>query len=154
MSIWIGTSGWCYQHWKGSFYPERLAESHFLSYYMEHFQTVEINRTFYSLPDRTVFERYAKSCPPSFIFSIKASRFITHTKRLKDPKPALAKMMRRIGKLGKHLGPILFQLPPKWKVNPERLSAFCRSLPKGLRYAFEMRDPSRSIPKYHAFGVA
>lgn len=139
--IRIGTSGWSYSHWKGPFYPTRLPEKQFLSFYFDHFATVEINRTFYSLPALTVFTHYAKIAPASFVFAVKASRFITHFKRMKNPKQPLAHLLCRAKRLGPHLGPILFQLPPNWKPDPERLLAFCRALPKGLRYAFEFRDP-------------
>lgn len=155
--IRIGTSGWSYFHWKGPFYPARLPEKRFLLYYLEHFSTVEINRTFYSLPAKTVFTKYAKIVPPSFFFAVKASRFITHIKRLKNPKQPLAHLLSRIRALGPHLGPILFQLPPHWKPNPDRLLAFCQALPKDLRYAFEFRDHRwfceeiyAILRKYHA----
>jgi uncharacterized protein YecE (DUF72 family) len=140
--IVIGTSGWHYEHWKGSFYPRKISSKNFLDYYVTTFPTVEINRTFYSLPERRVFSSYAKKVPASFIFSVKASRFITHVKKLKDPKPSLKRLFSRIDGLGTHLGPILFQLPPLWKANPERLKIFLKALPKGYRYAFEFRDPS------------
>ena len=140
--IYIGTSGWSYEHWKGPFYPEDLPAKDLLSFYIQQFKTVEINRTFYSLPERAVFSRYAKTVPSSFIFSVKASRFITHVKRLKNPKPSLKRLFSRIRPLGRHLGPILFQLPPHWKVNKERLRAFLEKLPKKHRFAFEFRDES------------
>lgn len=140
--IYIGTSGWHYAHWKGPFYPDHLSDKSLLSYYVEHFSTVEMNRTFYSLPERKVFEGYAKSVPSTFRFAIKASRFITHVKRLKDPKVPLRRFFSRIKGLKSHLGPILFQLPPNWKVNPQRLELFLKALPKGYRFAFEFRDKS------------
>lgn len=140
--IYIGTSGWHYAHWKGPFYPKDLPLKGFLAYYLEHFSTVEINRTFYSLPSKRVMEGYAKAAPRGFFFSVKASRFITHVKRLKDPKAPLKRLFSVLDGLKQHLGPILFQLPPNWKVNPERLEVFLKSLPKGHRYTFEFRDPS------------
>lgn len=140
--IYIGTSGWHYSHWKGPFYPEDLSEKHFLSHYVKHFATVELNRTFYSLPKKKVFEEYAETVPRSFLFSVKASRFITHVKKLKDPKRPLHRLFQSVSGLEKHLGPILFQLPPHWKANPERLKNFLDTLPKRHRYVFEMRDPS------------
>ena|SRR5579885_817413 len=140
--IHIGTSGWHYAHWKGSFYPKGVSEKNFLKHYLEHFSTVEINRTFYSLPKKKVMEVYAEIAPRGFIYSVKASRFITHVKRLKDPKEPLKRFFGVVSGLKKHLGPILFQLPPHWKVNPERLESFLKSLPKGYRYTFELRDES------------
>lgn len=140
--FYIGTSGWHYDHWKGPFYPSGLSSKNFLNFYIQSFSTVEINRTFYSLPQSQVFTTYAKKVPPSFVFSVKASRFITHVKRLKDPKLPLQRLFSRIKGLQAHLGPILFQLPPHWKLNSERLHAFLKSLPKGYRYTFEFRDPS------------
>lgn len=140
--IHIGTSGWHYEHWIGPFYPSDLSAKNFLSYYLDHFSTVEINRTFYSLPAKKVFSDYAKKVPKSFIFSVKASRFITHVKRLKNPKLPLKRFFSRVQGLKEHLGPILFQLPPHWKLNQERLHSFLKALPIGPRYAFEFRDTS------------
>lgn len=139
--IFIGTSGWHYSHWKGPFYPKDLPEKHFLEHYVQHFSTVELNRTFYSLPKRKVFEDYGATVPRSFLFSVKASRYITHNKKLKDPKLPLRRFFHAVTGLKKHLGPILFQLPPHWKANPERLETFLKALPKRYRYAFELRDP-------------
>lgn len=140
--IFIGTSGWHYSHWKGPFYPNDLPEKHFLEHYIKYFGTVELNRTFYSLPKREVFENYAATSPRSFLFAVKASRYITHVKKLKAPKAPLQRFFQAVSGLKKHLGPILFQLPPHWKANPERLETFLKALPKGYRYAFELRDPS------------
>lgn len=148
--IHIGTSGWHYEHWKGPFYPRDLSSKNFLSFYIDSFSTVEINRTFYSLPKREVFAGYSKKVPARFIFSIKASRFITHVKRLKDPKLPLRRLLSRVQGLGPHLGPILFQLPPHWKLNLERLHSFLKALPKGHRYAFEFRDTSWLVEETYA----
>lgn len=147
--FYIGTSGWHYDHWKGPFYPQDLPAKKYLDYYLEVLSTVEINRTFYSLPLKKVFLGYAKKVPASFIFSVKASRFITHVKRLKDPKPSLRRLFSRIEGLGPHLGPILFQLPPQWKVNKERLHAFLKALPKDHRYVFEFRNASWLNPEVY-----
>lgn len=119
-----------------------MPEKQFFPYYIQKFSTVEINRTFYSLPKRHVFLRYAQIVPHSFIFSVKASRFITHVKRLKEPKESLRRFFTSVTGLNDHLGPILFQLPPNWKMNAERLRAFLKALPKKYRYTFELRDPS------------
>lgn len=148
--IYIGTSGWHYSHWKGPFYPKDLTDKQLLFFYIKHFSTVEINRTFYSLPKKEVFTTYAKAVPKDFVFSVKASRFITHIKRLKDPKAPLKNFFTAVKGLKKHLGPILFQLPPRFKSNPERLEAFLKALPKNHRYTFEFRDPSWLNPTIYA----
>ena len=139
--VHIGTSGWHYTHWKGAFYPHDLPVKKFLSFYAETFSTVEINRTFYGLPKKQSLSEYDKMVPKAFIFSVKASRFITHTKRLKVPKSSLNKFFSCVNGLGSHLGPVLFQLPPRWNLNLERLESFLNALPQGYRYAFEFRDP-------------
>lgn len=155
--VLIGTSGWHYEHWRGPFYTLDLRPKDFLDYYIKFFFTVEINRTFYSLPKRHVFEEYARKVPEGFIFSVKASRFITHIKRLKESREPLKRLLSSIEGLGPHLGPILFQLPPRWKVNPERLQAFLQALPEGYRFVFEFRDSSwwteeiyDLLTRYHA----
>jgi uncharacterized protein YecE (DUF72 family) len=103
---------------------------------------VEINNSFYRLPQKKTFEQWRNTVPSGFIFAVKASRFITHMKKLKDPETALATFMERISGLGEKLGPILFQLPPYWRLNLERLEVFLAALPNGYRYAFEFRDPT------------
>ncbi len=141
-NIHIGTSGWQYKHWKGPFYPEDLYASDFLSYYSEWFHTVEINNSFYQLPKQETLSQWRSKSPKDFIFSLKASRYITHMKKLKDPASSLSRLLEPLPSLSGKLGPILFQLPPKWRFNPERFFDFLESLPSGYRYAFEMRDPT------------
>lgn len=114
----------------------------FLNFYCQKFHTVEINNSFYKLPEASTLKAWKDAVPPDFIFAAKASRYITHMKKLKDPEQSLAKFMERIVELGDKLGPILFQLPPRWSFNPERLRAFLASLPENFRYALEFRDPS------------
>lgn len=138
--IYIGTSGWYYDHWKGPFYPEDLPRSRFLSYYAERLGTVEINNSFYRLPEESTFRAWKDNTPPGFLFSVKASRLITHLKRLKEPERTLPNFLDRIKALGDKLGPVLFQLPPNWHLNPERLKEFAAALPKGLATTFEFRD--------------
>jgi uncharacterized protein YecE (DUF72 family) len=151
--IQIGTSGWHYEHWKGPFYPEDLSKQAFLDYYAEHFHTVEINNSFYQLPSEKALIRWRDSVPPGFIFAVKASRYITHMKKLKDPEEAVSIFLERISILGEKLGPILFQLPPKWNFNPQRLEAFLKGLPPGYTYTFEFRDSSWFDPRaYDALG--
>lgn len=139
-NIFIGTSGWHYKHWKGAFYPEKVKETEQLDYYRTMFNTVEINNSFYRLPTAKTFDDWRKATPRKFVFAVKASRYITHMKKLKGKGSGFSKFFNRAEKLKGKLGPILFQLPPKWNVNTERLSEFLSTLPKGHRYAFEFRN--------------
>jgi uncharacterized protein YecE (DUF72 family) len=140
--IRIGTSGWHYKHWKGPFYPADLPASKMLAFYMRHFDAVEINNSFYRLPSPDALAAWRDATPPGFCFAAKASRFLTHNKKLKEPENALQNFLPRIEVLGKKLGPILFQLPPSWKCNTERLEEFLSVLPKKHRYTFEFREQS------------
>lgn len=141
--IHIGTSGWSYGHWLGPFYPEGLAAAKMLSYYAERFRTVEINTSFYHLPSEKSLQTWGETVGEEFIFAVKASRYITHMKKLKDPEVAVATFLARIETLNsRQIGPILFQLPPKWGCNPGRLRQFLEFLPATHRYAFEFRSPS------------
>jgi uncharacterized protein YecE (DUF72 family) len=140
--LYIGTSGWQYPHWKGTFYPADLKQAEHFSYYLDFFDTVEINNTFYRLPEKTTFTKWRKAVPKGFVYTVKASRFITHMKKLKDPKSTVYEFMDRIKELKGTLGPVLFQLPPKWNLNKERLEEFLRVLPGGIRYVFEFRNTS------------
>lgn len=140
--IYIGTSGWHYKHWKGVFYPETLKADHRFAFYAEQFDTVEINNSFYKLPEAGTFTAWRKAAPERFVFAVKASRYITHMVKLKANKQSLRKFFSRVVKLEEKLGPILFQLPPRWKVNIERLATFLSQLPSGYRYVFEFRDPT------------
>ncbi|HET6567886.1 MAG TPA: DUF72 domain-containing protein [Rhodothermales bacterium] len=146
-SIFIGTSGWHYQHWKGPFYPEGMQPRDFLSFYAEHFRTVEINNSFYKLPSLETMEAWRDTVPEDFVFAVKANRFITHMKKLRDPEQPLRNLYDRIKGLGEKRGPILFQLPPRWHFNPERLAHFLSCLAPDYRYAFEFRDPSWYDPR-------
>jgi len=118
-----------------------------LEFYCKHFNTVELNNTFYRLPPESAFNDWRKATPPNFVFAVKASRFLTHNKKLKDPENALQNLLPRAAHLGHKLGPILFQLPPKWKMNAERLAALLKVLPRDNRYAFEFRDFSWMTPE-------
>ncbi len=140
--VHIGTSGWNYKHWQGTFYPLQLKSKNFLSFYSEKLYTVEINSSFYHLPKLKTFENWRDTVPKNFIFAVKASRFITHIKRLKDAKDAVDNFIERAKELQQTLGPILFQLPPHWKCNIDRLKSFLEILPKDYRYTFEFRDNS------------
>lgn len=141
-AIHIGSSGWSYPHWRGPVYPRSLAQKEWLACYSKDFSTVEINRTFYSLPAVETFEVWTQTVPTDFIFAVKASRFITHMKKLKDPAEGLERLLDVTAHLGDKRGPLLFQLPPRWRVNVERLDGFLAELPRGCRAAFEFRDPS------------
>ncbi len=138
--IHIGTSGWHYAHWQGTFYPADTQPADFLAYYKQQFRTVEINNSFYHLPEKKTFKAWRDGTPADFIFAVKASRYITHMKKLSDPKPSVRKFFSRVEALGGKCGPILFQLPPRWHANAERLDDFLNALPSGHRYAFEFRD--------------
>ncbi len=138
----IGTSGYQYDHWKGIFYPEDLPKKNWFLYYHDHFKTVEINNTFYNLPKAETFETWREKAPDDFCYALKFSRYGTHMKKLKDPAKALDKFMAMAFILQKKLGPILVQLPPHWKANPERLQDFLNKVPPGPRFTVEFRDPS------------
>ena len=141
--IRIGTSGWQYKHWSGRFYPEKTSGGRMLQAYLSRqFDTVEVNNSFYRLPSAAALDHWREATPDNFIFAVKGSRFLTHMKRLKDPEPGLARFMPLVERLGSKLGPILFQLPPKWGPDLERLGLFLHALPESHRYAFELRDAS------------
>jgi len=139
--IYIGTSGWHYAHWRGVFYPESLPTTQWLGHYARHFGTVEINNSFYKLPSRETFAAWHKATPKRFTFAVKANRYITHMKKLKEPQEALDRFFDAVEPLADKQGPILFQLPPRWHKNTQRLAAFLDALPPTYRYAFEFRDP-------------
>jgi uncharacterized protein YecE (DUF72 family) len=138
----IGCSGWQYKHWRGTFYPADLAQNQWLAYYMSQFDTVEINNTFYRLPEASTFAKWRQQVPAGFLYALKASRFLTHMKKLKDPQEPLERLFSRARLLGRALGPVLYQLPPHWTVDIDRLTTFMRALPKRQRHAIEFRDPS------------
>jgi len=140
--ILIGTSGWAYDHWKGVFYREDAPQEDLLPAYAESFKTVEINNTFYQLPDAGTVEAWRNRVPAGFVFAVKANRYITHMKNLLESEEPVERMMARVDGLGDKLGPILFQLPPRWHVNAERLASFVGILPQRFRYAFEFRHES------------
>ena len=141
-SVRIGTSGYQYDHWKGVFYPERLAKKRWLEYYAARFDTVEVNNTFYNLPGAEVFDAWREAAPEGFCYSLKYSRYGSHMKRLKDPDEPLERFLERAERLGDALGPILVQLPPNWNVDVERLAVFLEAAPRRHRWTVEVRDPS------------
>jgi uncharacterized protein YecE (DUF72 family) len=141
-NLHIGTSGWHYKHWMGNFYPAGTKPAGFLAHYLQHFRSVEINNSFYRLPTADTLSDWRESTPHDFLFAVKASRFITHMKKLKDPLQSFSLLMERIGVLGEKLGPVLFQLPPAWRFDESRFNNFLNALPPTYRYTFEFRDPS------------
>jgi len=144
----IGTSGYNYPHWwNGVFYPSEVPQKRWLEFYANHFDTVELNVSFYRLPKKEVFEGWSKRTPKHFVFSVKGSRFITHIKRLKDCREPLSLLLDHGSPLKEKLGVVLWQLPPRFRFQKERLEEFCvllSTLPrsKPLRHAFEFRDES------------
>lgn len=140
--IFIGTSGWHYKHWRGPFYPDKLPASKMLEFYAQRFDTVELNNTFYRLPQPNGLNNWHDSTPREFRFAMKGSRFLTHMKKLKDPATGIERFFERADLLKEKLGPIVFQLPPHWTVDAERLDAFLKALPRAHRYAFELRNPT------------
>lgn len=146
-TLYVGTSGWSYDHWKGPFYPDDQPADERLSFYAAQFRSVEINHSFYQLPSAEVLTRWRETVPDGFCFSFKANRYITHLKKLSDPEQPLQTLYDRASVLGDALGPILFQLPPNWRFDPDRLSAFLAALSPAHRHAFELRDESWLTPE-------
>jgi uncharacterized protein YecE (DUF72 family) len=141
MHWYVGTSGWSYESWTGGFYPPRIRPAELLAFYARHFNAIEINNTFYHLPSARQIKAWERAVPSNFTFAIKASRYITHQMRLKDPGPHIARLMEPLSARTRP-GPIIFQLPPRFPKDPERLEQFLKALPEGQRCAFEFRDPS------------
>ena len=138
----VGTSGWQYAHWRRVFYPERLPQRLWLQHFAERFQTVEVNNTFYNLPEKTVFEQWRLNTPDDFVFAVKMSRYLTHLKRLHDPDEPVRRFMDRAIALGPKLGPVLIQLPPRLRANLPLLDATLDLFDKSVRVAVEFRDVS------------
>ena len=141
-SVRVGCSGWNYRHWRGLFYPDGMTVKHWFDFYAEHFDTVEINNSFYRLPNATTFDSWREQAPTGFCYAVKANRFITQAKKLKDCEGPLARMLPPTRRLGSRLGPILYQLPPNLGLNLERLETFLTLLPSDLQHVFEFRHKS------------
>jgi uncharacterized protein YecE (DUF72 family) len=158
-SVRIGCSGWNYKHWRDVFYPPGCPTRHWLEHYAEHFDTVEVNSTFYRLPLRSSVERWVELTPPGFLFTVKASRYLTHIRRLSDLDGGVARFYERLEPLVRSpkLGPVLWQLPPTFRRNDERLSDALARLPSG-RHCFEFRHESWFVEEVYellrAHGVA
>jgi uncharacterized protein YecE (DUF72 family) len=146
MRIHIGTSGFSYAPWRGSFYPEKLPAAKMLAYYAERLDTVEINNTFYRMPAPDLLGKWAAETPGGFRFALKSPRRITHEKKLTDVADSLTRLIEAAGTLGERLGPVLFQLPPFMKKDLSRLQEFVAQLPPGLRAAVEFRHESWFSP--------
>jgi uncharacterized protein YecE (DUF72 family) len=140
--IRIGTSGWQYRDWRGAFYPRELAQRAWLEHYAERFATVEVNNTFYRLPERATFGTWAERTPADFEFVIKASRYLTHVRRLQEPAEPVARMLDHAAGLGAKLGPVLVQLPPNLRADPARLDDTLARFPTRQRVAVEPRHES------------
>jgi uncharacterized protein YecE (DUF72 family) len=144
-TAWIGTSGWSYKHWQnGLFYPPKLPAADFLPFLAQQFATVEINYSYYQLPPRATFEAWQQRAPAGFVFAVKASRYLTHMKKLRDPVEPLERLLHNAGGLGDRFGPVLFQFPRQWPLNLGRLTDFFAAL-AGFpphQYAFEFRHQS------------
>ena len=142
MQAYVGTSGYSYKEWKGKFYPEDTAPDAMLSYYAQHFSTVEINSTFYRMPTEKMLVQWSEQVPAGFAFVLKTSRRITHLKRLKNVAEEMSYLLRTVRTLGAKLGPLLVQLPPNLKVDVARLAEFFQLVPAGARMALEFRHDS------------
>ncbi|HJQ97294.1 MAG TPA: DUF72 domain-containing protein [Candidatus Polarisedimenticolaceae bacterium] len=139
---WVGTSGFSYDEWKPSFYPEKLKKDEFLAYYASRFKTVEVDRTFYRMPNAKTLDAWRAATPDGFRFAIKASQQITHFQKLAVPSEALAYLVRILSGFEDRLGSVLFQLPPVLRMDLERLEKFIAELPDGFPSAFEFRHES------------
>ncbi|MDB5708685.1 MAG: hypothetical protein JWL96_755 [Sphingomonas bacterium] len=148
--IRIGCSGWVYPHWRGRFYPEKLAAKNWFAFYAEHFDTVEINNSFYRLPKAETFDAWRAQAPDGFCYAVKANRFLTQAKKLKDCEEPLERMMAPFRHLQLALGAILYQLPPRFRLNLDRLESFLDLIPKDVTNVFEFRDKSWFVDEVFA----
>lgn len=142
MPVWLGTSGWAYGHWRGGLYPAGVPTARWLEAYAAGFATVELNASFYRLPATAAFEGWRRRTPEGFVMAVKASRYLTHVRRLRDPEEPAARLTERARALGDRLGPILLQLPPDMRADVPRLARALDAFPPGLRLAVEPRHPS------------
>ena len=149
--VWIGCSGWNYKHWRERVYPAGLPARLWLEHYAGLFDTVEVNNTFYRLPSQAAVANWVEQSPPGFVFAVKASRYLTHVKRLRDLGPGVEAFYERIEPLVRSpkMGPVLWQLPPRFPRDEERLSDALTRLPPG-RHCFEFRDPTWFAPDVYA----
>ncbi len=143
----VGTSGWQYRHWDGRFYPPLRSGADRLAYYAGAFATVEVNNTFYRLPETGTFSAWSGQVPDDFVFAVKASRYLTHMRRLRDPAEPVERLLDRAAGLGRKLGVVLLQLPPDLRAEPERLDATLAAFGGRVRVAVEPRHPSWWCPE-------
>lgn len=142
MAVWVGTSGWQYKDWRGRFYPQKLPQGQWLEHYAAHFATVEINNTFYRLPKPETFGDWKRRVPEGFVYAVKASRYLTHILRLKDPAEPVKRFLDASKPLGSRLGPVLVQLPPNLQVDHIRLRDTLARFPSDVRVTVEFRHDS------------
>ncbi len=142
MNLYVGTSGYSYKEWKGSFYPENISAKDMLAYYAEHFQAVELNNTFHRMPQPNVIENWKTQVPENFRFSVKASQGITHFRRLKDAAFPTRLLLERIAALEDRLGAVIYRLPADMKKDLGRLKNYLKQLPRDTRAAWDFRNPT------------
>jgi uncharacterized protein YecE (DUF72 family) len=142
MTIVVGTSGWQYRDWRGRFYPQELPQRAWLEHYAGAFATVEVNNAFYRLPERSTFVQWRERTPADFCVGVKMSRYLTHIKRLREPREPVARFFERASGLGDKLGPVLLQLPPSLRADPAALDEVLGLFPDGVRVAVEPRHPT------------
>jgi uncharacterized protein YecE (DUF72 family) len=147
MPVLVGTSGWQYRDWRGRFYPPRLPQRLWLEHHAAHWQTVEVNNSFYRLPAREVFEAWQARTPADYLVTTKASRFLTHIKRLREPHEPVARLLDRVAGLGDRQGPVLVQLPPDLQLEHDRLEETLACFPPGTRVVVEPRHDSWWVPE-------
>ncbi len=142
MPVLVGTSGWQYRDWRGRFYPAKLPQRLWLEHHAAAFATTEVNNSFYRLPDREVFAQWRARTPADYVVTVKASRFLSHVKRLQEPEEPVARLMDRVAALGDRLGAVLLQLPPNLPSDPAALDRCLACFPAGTRVAVEPRHDS------------
>jgi uncharacterized protein YecE (DUF72 family) len=142
VTVWIGTSGWQYDHWRGRFYPAGLPQRAWYESYAERFATVESNAAFYHLPEKRIFEAWAERSPADFVMTVKVSRYLTHVKKLAEPEEPVERFVGRVRGLGAKLGPVLLQLPPQLGLHRDRLERTLDRFPDEMRVAVEFRHDS------------
>jgi uncharacterized protein YecE (DUF72 family) len=149
-TIRVGTSGWQHKHWQGVFYPRDLPADEWLACYARRFNCVQVQSSFYAMPESADISAWCNQVPEDFVFAVKAPRQITHAKKLKNCAPELDQFFQQLNAFGKRLGPVLFHLPTRWRVNQKRLQDFLQRLPAGYQVVFEFTDPSWHNDAIHA----
>ncbi|MDP9388143.1 MAG: DUF72 domain-containing protein [Actinomycetota bacterium] len=150
MPLLVGTSGWQYRDWRGTFYPADMAQARWLEHYAERFRTVEVNNAFYRLPEASTFQRWAERTPSDFVVGVKTSRYLTHVRRLREPEEAVARFVDRARHLGPKLGPVLVQLPPNLRLDADALECTLGCFPPEWRVAVEFRHDSWFVDPVYA----